>query len=59
MESHSHHSKLANLVNRPSLTQKPFNHHTQFNGIKQNGFQGVQSPSSNVVNQVNVRTKLK
>lgn len=59
MESHSHHSKLANMVNRPNLTQKPFNYHTQFNGIKQNGFQAVHSPVSNVVNQVNIGTKLK
>ena len=59
MQSQSHHSKLANLVSSPSITQKPFNHHTQFNGIKQNGFQGVQSPSSNVVNHVNIATKLK
>ena len=59
MESHSHHSKLANMVNTPSLSQKPFNHHTQFNGIKQNGFQAVQSPASSVVNQVSIRTKLK
>ena len=59
MESRSHHSRLANQVNRPTLTQKSFNYHTQFNGIKQNGFQSVQSPSSNIVNQVNIGTKLK
>ncbi len=47
------------MVNTPSLTQKPFNHHTQFSGIKQNGFQAVHSPASSVVNQVSVRTKLK
>lgn len=58
MESKSYHSRLANQVNT-SITQKPFNHHTQFNGIKQNGFQGVQSPASNVVNQVSIKTKFK
>ncbi len=47
------------MVNTPSLSQKPFNHHTQFNGIKQYGFQAVQSPASSVVNQVSIRTKLK
>ena len=47
------------MVNRPNLSQKPFNHHTQFNGIKQNGFQAVKSPLTNIVNSVNINTKLK
>lgn len=59
MESRSHHSRLANQVNQPSLAQKSFNHHTQFSGIKQNGFQKMQSPSTSVVNSVNINTRLK
>ncbi len=59
MQSQSHHSKLANMVGSATITQKPFNHHTQFNGIKQNGFQAVQSPKSNIVNSVNISTKFK
>lgn len=59
MQSQSHHSKLANMVNSPSIIQKPFNHHTQFSGIKQTGFRGVSSPSSNVINSVNIVTKFK
>ena len=59
MESRSHHSRLANQVNRPALTQKSFNHHTQFNGIKQNGFVKQYSPSVNTINTTNIQTRLK
>lgn len=58
MQSQSHHSKLASMLSTPSITQKPFNH-SQFNGIKQNGYQKVSSPSFNIVNSVNIQTRLK
>ena len=59
MQSQSHHSKLANMVGSPTITQKSFNHYNQFSGIKQNGFQAVQSPKSNIVNSVNISTRFK
>jgi len=58
MQSQSYHSKLANRVNTPSLSQKSFNHN-QFDGMKNNTFQKVSHPGSRIVNSVNISTNIK
>lgn len=58
MQSQSHHSKLAGMINSRPISQKPFNY-SQYNGIKQNGFQKAYSPNTSIVNSVNINTKLK
>lgn len=58
MQSQSHHSKLAGMISSRQISQKPFNY-SQYNGIKQNSFQKAYSPSTNIVNSVNINTRLK